>query len=85
MEVSNIKSMPTRRPAEITDPGIAQPDVEINIEGLSILDCLQLKASATAKDTVIAEAKKPTIDELINNCKLDIRLKLGPEKFQIIS
>ena len=34
MEVLNKKSKPTNNPAEITDPGIAYPDEDIEIKGL---------------------------------------------------
>ena len=53
----------TNNPAAITDPGIEQPDEEIEIIGLSLLLSLQLKARDTAKNTVNKEQIIPKIRE----------------------
>jgi hypothetical protein len=40
MEVLKIASNPIKSPAEITEPGIAYPEVEIVINDLNLFDCL---------------------------------------------
>ena len=40
MEVLKIASNPIKNPAEITDPGIAYPEVEIVINDLNLFDRL---------------------------------------------
>ena len=66
MEVLKIASNPIKNPAEITDPGIAYPEVEIVINDLNLFDCLQLRERAIAKKIVKAAADIPSIKELTN-------------------
>ena len=66
MEVLKIASNPIKSPAEITEPGIAYPEVEIVINDLNLFDCLQLSERDIAKKIVKAATDTPSIKELTN-------------------
>ena len=64
IEVLKVVTKTTNKPAAITEPGIAYPEEEINIMGLSFLVPLWLKESEVAKKTVTIAAHIPIISEL---------------------
>ena len=69
MEVLNKKSKPTSKPAEITEPGTAYPEDDMEIIGLRNFDFLQLNDKDIAKKTVNIAAEIPINNELKNISK----------------
>ena len=82
IEVLKIASNPIKSPADITDPGIAYPDVEIDINDFNFFDCLYESERAIAKKIVKIPTETPNIKEFINKYKLSIRLILKSDNCQ---